>query len=230
MLFCPVINMPDYFTRLLRGNMQSSGNLYKTLPVYFEKNPALRSLVKLCMSDIDPQCRVDFFINSLGWHGFRNRIASLFLYYDIHSTFPNSTDPEGLNDILSMEERLKGHTVGNFSRTFLLGLYLKMAKSHLSKYGIDDEKEMISLDESIYTLLDLYSGSKLVKLDLFIIALVHMQYFFGKDTIREYISEGASYVYLYEKLNEKQRDLLMKNLLAYGTSIGETDFFYNKMV
>ncbi|MCK5884000.1 MAG: hypothetical protein KAG61_09940 [Bacteriovoracaceae bacterium] len=230
MIYCPVVNMPDYFTRLLRGNMQSSGNLYRSLPIYFDQIPSLKSLVSHSFSSIDPRLRVDFLLNSLGWHGFRNRLTGLFLHYEEHGKFPPHTDPDAVDDILLIEDRLKGHTPGNFSRTFLLGLYLKMSQLHIQKVGLPQGRELLQIDNSIFDLLDKYTGSKLVKLDLFILGIIHMQHFFGKETIREYIRDGASYPYLFEKLNEQQKEMIMSNLLAYGASIGEIDFFHNKMV
>lgn len=230
MIYCPVVNMPEYFTRLLRGNMQSAGNLYKSLPIYFDQNSSLKSLLARSFADIDPRLRVDFFLNSLGWHGLRNRLAGLYLHYEEHGEFPFKTDPDGVNDILLIEERLKSHSVGDFSRIFLLGMYLKMAQFHTRKVGVPPGLELLRIDNSIFDLLDKYTGSKLVKLDLFILGIIHMQRFFGKETIREYIRDGASYPFLYDKLNAKQKEIIMNNLLAYGASIGETDFFHNKMV
>lgn len=228
MLFCPTVKMPDYFTRLLRGNMQPAGDLFRSLGVIFQDNPSLSALSRYCFTDIDPKGRLDFFIKNLGWHGLRNRLCSVFIFYSEHRFFPTVTNPELVDELLRLEEIFKSSSVANFSRVFLLGFYMKL----ISGSTLPDKSIIPSFDDlaSLSPMVAANSQSKVVKLDFIILLLWHLCTFLGKDFVRQKLGEGVSYQEMIKKLTDIQNEVLVANMLNYGASIGEEEIFCSRMV
>lgn len=226
MMTCPIIKMPDYFTRLLRGNMQPTGDLFRSLGVYVHEQAPLNALILHCLSDIDPHGRLDFFIKNLGWIGFRNRLASIFLFYSDHGHFPDVTDPQLVDDIVYLEELYKTAQVPNYSRVFLLGFYLELS----ARSQTTDSFPSINAMASLYGIFGKFAQSKVVKLDILLLTLWHLSQFLGLEVLGRLIDQGVSYEQIIQKLERDQQRLMIANLLNYGASVGEEEIFCSRMV
>lgn len=230
-MFCPAIKMPDYFTRLLRGNMQPAGDLFRFLGVYFQDCSSLNALTLYSFADIDPQARIDFFIKNLGWHGLRNRLTSLFLHYAEFGYFPTTTFPERVEPLVKLEELYKNSCVANFSRVFLLAFYLELIpydENHPKDHAVAIPN--LKVVEELFPLFSRFSKSKVVKLDIIILIVLHLISFLGREEVEKALAKGLSYHDILKKITPVQNELLVANMLNYGASVGEEEIFCSRMV
>ncbi len=231
MIYCPVVKMPDYFTRLLRGNMQPAGELFRSLAWYVQEHSALEALVHYSFADIDPKGRVDYFIKNLGWLGFRNRLCSVFLFYAEHSFFPSFTTTDSVDRIAKLEEMYKTIQVPNYSRVFLLAFYLELLSRQKSAVRPSPQTiPTIGMIEKLYPLFGKYSQSKVVKLDIVILVLLHLVAALGVSEVDRLMDQGLSYDLIVEKMPVSAQEQMIANLLNYGASVGEEEIFCSRMV
>lgn len=215
--------MPDYFTRLLKSNMQTGNNLYSEMILYCKESPPLDQLIKRTFKNIDSEVRIEFFLKSLGWNGFRDRLASVFLYYSQNGEFPLETNIDGVESITLLERKLKSISISDYSRAFMLGFYLELAK------GKSSNGNPLELDDEFFKLVNM-GRNKVIKVDFFVIALAHIKDFFGHAKVKKLIDNEIKYEDLYSLLTDEQKALMLSNMINYGTSIGETEIFCSKTI
>jgi len=224
----PFVNLPDHFTALLCVNMQSSGKNFNGLDVYFSERKALKLQFFKLFSDIDNSGNIDKVVKSLGWHGVRDRFACLYIENLINGEFPETVVSGNCYGLLGFEDKLKAHSIGGFSRGFLLGFYLKMASLELSLKGDSSANQLMEMDD-VYDVLAL-SNARTVKIDLLALLIKHLIFFLGKQEIMEGITGGKKYKDFYELLSDTQKSLLMNNFLSYGSSINEKELFVSNLI
>ncbi len=225
----PALNMPDYFTSLLRVSMQSSGQHFTGLQRYILDNQSFLGLVELGLKDIDKDLHIERIIKVLGWHGFRDRIATMFIYKEINGDYPKHIPQNGVYGLLTFEDKIKPHTVAGFSRAFLLGLYQKMVLLRLSQSDPNGKHDDFLVDDTIIALLR-FSSARTVKVDILLIVLKHFATFIGYEKLEGFLKSGTSYEDLFSLLNNEQRMLLMNNLLSYSSSINDAEVFYAQTI
>lgn len=225
----PYVSMPDHLTYLLRSNMTSNGPLYRDIHQYVYKRKGLYELVRKNFTDIDPYGAADKLVKSLGWSGFRDRLAAIYLNYMWRGSYGESNDLRTVQEILSLEQFLSTNTVQNYSRSFLLGFYLKSAE--LSGLIIPDDFQLKSLvsDEELKGMLKAM-GSRVIKIDWLILQLLHFRSYLGFSKLVQMLNRACSYAELYGELSMDQREEMAKNMLAYGASIEEINIFIERPV
>lgn len=224
----PFVNLPDHFTSLLCVNMQSSGKNFNGLAVYISERKGFLTQFLRLFSDIDTSGNIDKIVKSLGWHGVRDRLACLYIENLINGEFPDTVTPGNCYGILGFEDRLKPHSIGGFSRGFLLGFYLKIASIELSLKGDSSANQLMDMEE-VFEVLAL-SNARTVQIDILALLIKHLIFFLGKDEIIEGINSGKKYKDFYKLLSDTQQSLLMSNLLSYGASINEKELFVSDLI
>jgi len=229
MICYPSVNLPDSFTRLLRTNLQKPDVIAAYIKHEMEEDQGLRSLVYRFFKDIDPKVRIEFIIKSVGWHGFRDRLASLYLYYKTHRDWPNETDQTMVSDLVEIEQKLKRATVDGFSRGFMLAFYFKMAGLSLSGDNNEGALNYLTIEDEIIDLLKSVK-SRTVKIDWLVILMNHFDYFLGREKLKDSIKNGLGYEEIYKSLDPDFHSILMENNLTYGYSVNDPEFFYVETV
>lgn len=224
MLIYPNVVMPDAFTYLLRSNMQSSGKAFTQLQVYVARHADLSAIVARAFKSIDPELRVDGIIKSLGWHGFRDHLAALYIERARQGFYPKTLDTTSVTEIIHFEENLKDYTVQGYSRAFLLAFYLKLMLLDQNAVAPGVKLQDLLIRDEILSHLDFARGRS-VKIDFMLLTLQHFDHFFGRERLADNLQRQKSYSDMYQLLTNEQRSSLTKNLLAYGSSIGETEIF-----
>jgi hypothetical protein len=222
----PTHVLPEYYTQLLRVNMQSTGSVFSNLSMYIHENRSLYAIVeKVTKSPNGKSEEISEKIKNHGWFGIRNKVCSAYLYYLKNGNYPNAPAIEMIDSILRIEERLRPFAVRGFSRSFLLGFYLESVA-----LSIDGGELLASfLDKKFLALLDI-SNSRTHKIDWVMILLYHFKDFLGYDKLLDLLNNGSEYEQIYTQLSQDQQALLMKNLLAYGCSISESESFFTERV
>ena len=131
MLEYPNINLPDYYTQLLQRDMQVNAQSFGSVPLYVQNNKGFKALVHKYFEDIDKRGRVSVILKSMGWEGFRDRFASIFIEKELYGEFSTEIAINGVYGLISFEEKINRYGVAGYSRSFLLGFYQKMMLLHL---------------------------------------------------------------------------------------------------
>jgi hypothetical protein len=228
----PAIHLPDHFTRLLCINMQSTDQNIKNLPGYFEDNPTMNALAAKAFVDIDEKGNIKNIVKFIGWHGMRDRLAALYLYYKLHGYFPNMRSGElpikFYHELIEFEQKFMKFTVEGYSRSYLLAFYLKMAHIEDKKSG--DELPLFDLfDEEMIEYLAL-AKAKSIKVDYLLLQLFHFSQFLGKENLIKHLKNGDRYEEIYALMSAQQQQVYIKNFLAYGFSINEDSSFHSKLI
>jgi hypothetical protein len=214
--------LPSEFIDLLKSNMNTRGDGYRKLKTLYWHSGSFKAVTSKCFSSIDKQGRFDRIIHSLGWLGFRDRLAASYIHYLQDGHFPDEPNVELINDILTLEDSLKPYTIDGHNRGFLIGFYLKVSRQSNGQAGALISKETLDL-------LDIGS-SKLLSIDWLCLSLELMLKYKKYNYLKEALSSGANFRDLLFDLPDKEREGLMYDLTTYGASIEEQEMFFNRVV
>ncbi len=221
--------LPDHLTLLLKANMASNGQLHRELDQYIYKRKDLYELVRRHFPDVNQYGAVGKLIKSIGWIGFRDKIAALYLNYMWNGSYDSHQDTSFLNDVLSVESFTAQNCLHNYSRGFLLGLYLKSAEISGQDLEINIRAKNIVNDSELKGMLQAM-GSRVIKIDWLILQLVHFRNYLGFSSLVSMLNRACSYAEIFGELSMDQREELTLNMLAYGASINETNIFVDRPV
>jgi hypothetical protein len=222
----PHVILPTEFCHLLKLNL-SVANSSSIVLERINTNRALYTCLEKIFKEFDDGRGFEKTMAGLGWQNFRDRLASVYLYRWINGKFPEKTQLQLVDEIKGLENQFQHHCLNGYSRLFLLGFYLKLVNlkaqhlfSNYLEYKIPDE---------VVILLRL-SQIKSERIDWLILILTNLIWGLGYNTLLTSIANGKQLNDLYDLLDSDVRKMMFQNLLAYGVSIGEEDFFlYQKI-
>jgi hypothetical protein len=223
------VPIPPYFSDLLRANMQGSAQSVLNVKSVFTENKGAEAILKTCFKEVDPNTRFDKIFQTLGWLGFRDRLAASFLHYQLKGFFSEEVDLQLIQDLLGFESRLESCSVEGFSRGFLLAFYFKMSYVQFLRDHPDREFKDFFLRPEIFQALKLIK-TKNIKVDWLLLMLNQFMIFLGSEKVLQYLKEGKRYQDLYDLLNEDQINTMTRSFLSYGASINEEDIFVGDFV
>ena len=125
-MYFDYVHLPDEFCTLLKSNMQTTGSGYQFLRKQLWDRPHFQAILKRACADLNGSLSFERIINSLGWLGLRDRLASTYLYHQEFGHFPDVVLLKNIEDILQFEEQLKSQTIDGHGRHFLYCFYIKM--------------------------------------------------------------------------------------------------------
>ncbi len=227
-LHFPHIILPKEFLQLLKSNL-SSGNNVEQIFAVLKANRGLYEVLDVAFKEFNDGRGLEKTMVALGWANFRDRLASLYVYKAIHNKFPLKTDMGLVEDIQKFESTYSDIALSGTSRTFLLGLYLKLAQIRTQEMERNKFIEFRLPEELITPILKL-SQVRSEKPDWLILQTFHFCEALGGKTLAGALVSGKSFDEIYEMLNDETRKLLHDNLLTYGMSIQEPEtFLYEKI-
>ncbi len=223
----PYVPMPKEFVTLLKSNL----SVVNSPEIIFEgirQNRALYNVLENAFKEFDDGRGLEKLMLALGWSNFRDRMASVYVYKSIYGEYPAKTDMDLVDDIKAIETRFTEHAVHSYSRLFLLGFYLKLAQ--LKVRNRENNRFMeLKLPHEIGTLIAI-SEARSERPDWLLLIVSHFQIAFGTKNLINGLIAGKKFDELYELMNPEHRELMHRNLLAYGASIQEEDIFlYGKV-
>jgi hypothetical protein len=228
MIKFPAMRLPDHFTSLLRGNVPSISDGWEALDRFaYDTDSALYALVARFFHDVDPQVRVKEIVKILGWHRFRNQLATIFIYYQQYGSYPDRLEMDLTASLTLFEDKIKDYTLPDSSRAFLLALYLNM--SSLSINDGNEEHVHLIIPERTIALLS-HFNRRIDRIDWVLLLLIHFNEFMGEENLMKLLQDGSSYQELYKILAHREKKILMGNMLSYGFSINESDIFINDVI
>jgi hypothetical protein len=218
----PHVILPKEFVTLLKTNLQVTSSPAPIFDV-IRPNKAIYLSLERAFAEFDDGRGLEKTMMALGWANFRDRMASMYIYKVVHGNFPTSTSMDLVDDIKTFEHRFVDHGVHGLSRVFLLGFYLKLANLQIRERQNNQFLE-IKVPEEIGPLLKLSQGRS-ERADWLILILLHLHNSLGDKLLTNTLLSGKKFDELYELLTEDQKKNMLENLLAYGASINEADFF-----
>lgn len=230
MVTYPFINLPDYYVQLLKNNMQGIEFNSNHFNSYVYENKPFLTLVENHFSDIDADLRVDAILKMMTWKGVRNRMARLFIHYELNGKFGlDDVDMKHLNDILFWEDRLSAYSADGFSRAFLLGFYFKIGSLQAQKYYNENQRKNFVMREEILELFK-YCKSRTNRLDWLYVLMDHFVDCFGKKKMLAMLEDRLPYSDIFSLLSKEQQQDLTSALLTYGASISEPEIFVSESI
>lgn len=221
MLTFPFVNMPQRFAHILQDNMQTSGGNFSKLRDTIYQDHGLRAVVLMAFEEMGKDMQLGSVIKSIGWHGFRNKLASMYLTYAEEGAYLTEPHEDLLESTLEFEKSLKDYIVAGYSRAFLLGFYCQFAR--MGKTSTGEEVE-IEFDHELINLLE-FTNARLIEVDWMLIMLYHFREFLGQKHLLQQLRKGVSFNSLYDELSEEQKAEMVGNFLSYGASIDDPDMF-----
>lgn len=224
MINLPYVTMPDTMVRLLSGNIQNTPHTNNQLEAFFSEHRELNLLIKRSFKDIDPEEFVGKIISIVGFTGIRNRLCALMIEHASRGIFPTEANLSLVTEILNLENKLRHFTVTGYSRAFLLGLYAKLSLikiNHMEE--VHQYSPLIIKDEHLELLK--YSKSKSIKIDWLILQIVLFESVFGIARLETMLKSQMKFNAIFNMLNETEKSAFMENMLTYGSSILDYDFF-----
>jgi hypothetical protein len=222
-------NLPTDFIDLLKLDMNTRGSGFKKLKSTYWHEGSISSLVKKCFFDIDSTGRFERIIHSLGWLGFRDRIAAAYIEYQLTGHFPNVPDLNYIEDVIKLEEQLKPYTIDGFGRGFLLGFYIKMSLCETIRKDPTKKLLPININKEVLNLLDL-GQSKLLQIDWLCLTLLQVKNYKRISYLTENLKSGVNFRDLITDLPDKEREQIIYNLVTYGASIKDREIFFDEVV
>lgn len=225
MLTYPYVNLPDYYVQLLKGSMQGIEFNSNHFNAYVYENKPFLSLMENHFQDIDPELRVDAILKGMTWKGVRNRMARLFIHYELNGKFGlDDEDMKHLNDILFWEDRLSAYNAEGFSRAFLLGFYFKICSLQTQKFYNDVQRKNFIMKDDILELFK-YCKYRAIRIDWLYVLMDHYVEFFGKKKMLALLEDRLPYNDIFSLLSKEQQQDFTSGLLTYGASISEAEIF-----
>ena len=224
----PYCHLPNRFIQLMRINMHTRENMSELINNFFVDNQALFEIFKTHFKETENTSSVTQMIKSLGWLGLRDRLTNVYLNYFSKGSYNLPVFESYISDILKLEEDLKYKTVEGYSRSFLLGMYLKACELNCSlenRYHLDQ----LNKDKLLKKILTNMS-SRVIKIDWLILQSFLLVDLLGEETFFNELSENGNFEKLYGYLSFDKKQEFMSSLLSYAASIGESEMFTEKLV
>lgn len=222
-------HLPLPFVQILASNMQAGGKAFAKLRQHFEEHPDLKVILTRSVSDIDSEGKLERVINSIGWLGVRDRIASMYLQRKKLGYYPYTPDLEIAKSLNLLEQRTKDFCVDGHSRAYLFAFYFKMSMLDAIESGVQQKYSEDVISNEVIDLLKL-AKAKIIHVDWLLIILQNLNLIWGHEALAARLKAKANWKELFQELQEDQKSEIIDNLLAYGASIGETDLFVAEMI
>ncbi len=223
----PHVILPAELVTLLKFNIPTS-LAPETILQTLRTNPALFLLLEQTMAEFHGGRSLEKALTALGWPGFRDRLASLYIYKAVHGVYPAVTYPELVEEIHSLELRFGAFGTSGNSRVFLLGMYLKLSNLKLLNEAAGKFFEL-QIPLGVDAILRQTQGRS-EKLDWLLLIVTHLQESLGEPTLSRMLLAGEKIDGIYPLLSPGDRQRMFKNLLTYGASIREPDMFLDDRI
>jgi hypothetical protein len=219
--------LPKNFSFLCRVNMSETQSR-SLVDKYVVRDPFTLNVLENALKNKNDQRGIEQILMSLSWLNLRDRLASLFVGKVFYGVYPNSIQMDLIEDVKEVENRFVDFQLDGYSRTFLLGTFIKFHNlQSLSFDSLGDHQ--IEIHPQTTEILKL-AKIKIEKIDYVILFIHHLLSLIDFEEIKKLILEKFSFQQIYEALSLNERKMIHDNFLAYSTSINEFDFFlYDKV-
>lgn len=221
--------VPDSVYWLCNSNFQQSKKSYASIVDTFQKDPALKQLLRKALPTGAGLPSMEAQLSGYGVKGFRDRLSEIYLSHLELGHFPDTVELDRVIDVQDFELRFERFSTLSDYRVFMLGLYLKMRDiESLSLFS--QHTDYISIPLEVDEILAA-NEAKLHRLDWMIIILTSLLKFRDSRSLIELIQKGPeSVVSSLLEMDGKSKMIFFNDMSAYGSAIGEKEFFLYQRV
>lgn len=221
----PILFIPEGLRWLLDVHLNNSKKSYSMIMEEILNDHFLKIHIYKVFKKYIRNNSIDSFINTIGWKGFRDRLAATYLFHFEYGYFPDEEVDNGIDEILKFESQLSSMFPDGSNRIFVLAIFFKLCEITAKKDHNQNWNSFLNLSDFIVTQIN-KGEQKITKPDWLVFTMLHFEKYIDKNKFEEIITSGKGSFYLFLKeLNEEQKDNLMTNLLRYGASINEEEMF-----
>ena len=221
MMEFPNIFLNEKFVVLLCHNFSTVDQSRGFLTRYMEENPDFEKLVSHSFRDVNFSGQVDVLMRILGWVGFRNRLASIFIQYVQDKKYPEKPNLELVQDLIEFDRAVMPYAVRGFSRGFLLAFYLKLGRLSLG--------ESFKVPQEVFSLLGKVKV-RVSRIDWVILLLWHFSDSVRVEELDGLLDGREGFVGIEDRLSPIERDKLSTNMLTYSYAINDREFFERRVI
>lgn len=225
MQLLPSIHLPDYFLTLLKVNMQGFAGGVMEIKNFIYSNKSLNAVFNHSFEDIDPKCRPELIIKSLGWQGIRGRLINVYLNFLEVGHYQRIPTKDYAKEFDRIFYQLEDYSVEGYSRVYLLLFYVKAVEL---LYGKKKALWDFIQSEECLDLLNV-SKSRVVEVDWILVFLFLHSQFFDHLELLQLLKNSNPYFEIYGRMKVDERKSFLSSSLAYSYSIKD-DLFINNTV
>lgn len=224
------------FTRVPRSvywlcnyNFQQARKSYTAIIDHFQQDPFLVQILSRVLPLEKGRKAMEAQLVGYGVKGFRDKLCELYLTHLETGRFPDEARLERVLEVQQFEERFESFASSGDFRLFMLGMYLKM-KDFESQRLFGRQTNFLNIPVEVDEILSKAPG-KVQRIDWVIVILNSLLKVAAKEELSA-IAEGGeeALVETIVNLDEKDKLVLLNDLMAYGHALDEKDFFlYQKI-
>ena len=221
--------IPEFITWFTLGQVSRLKTDYQ-LKDYFFKQPELYlNVEKFFGENIRGSESFDRILSAYGPIGVRNRIAEYYLNHLEFGEFPRNVEIDSVEDVLSLETRLKGFSFENDGHIFLISYFLKFQFLYYQNLGLE-ELSLYPLATEVDEILQMGTG-RCVRSDWLVFYIALFSQYYDVDEIKGFISKKLwSPSQLFQRLGVNNRKDAFSKCMQYAFAINDMDFLlYNKV-
>lgn len=225
----PNIPVPESLTLLCSQPMANSRSSYSRLADIIEKEAFLKKIVPIIFVNKYRDGNMLELLSNLGWEGFRNHIAEMYLYHQKYNQYPYSIELDEVYDVLDIERRFDFLFNQGNSRVFMLGMYLKLCSIEIEKRELDMESSL-AIPSQIDEIL-IKSSIKTDQPDWLILTVWAFLSILGESRTYTVLKESKGDMQIVLNLIERaEYEQIISILLKYGNVIEQYQIFSEKRV
>lgn len=226
----PVCFIPDELGWVMRNYFHNNRKNYSVIADQIYSSSVLRILIPKVFKEFMKNNNIESMLNALGWNGFRDRLASLYVYKYEMNHYPTKTDIRYVEEIKTFEyEFIDFFPEGN-SRLFMLGFYLKLSQIALNKKHEYGHEDILKVNPVVKQILKL-GTQKTIKPDWLILVIMSLTDLLGdEDVVTLFSKTNGQFYKIIKEIKKEHREKLFETLLSYGTSISDDEMFLYEKV
>lgn len=226
----PVIKLPASLTQICSLELRNNKACYSEIILIIESDAFLSLFVPFVFEEYSQKGGLALIFSSLGWQGFRNRLAEAYLHYARHGHFPKNVKVEEVKYAIEFERRYEFLYSESNSRAFLLGLYLKLCEIDLELNGEGGVNDFSGIPYQVDEILA-KGRSKSLTPDWLIVIVWSFYNKFGKAKCLEmFKTHKGNWSEIMHQVSKKDYGEFIMDLLVYGHAINDTQIFTDKKV
>ena len=221
----PAIKIPESITAICDLKLNNSKVIFGEIADIIEQDSFLNMFVKKTFSKYLNNGGVLRMLATLGWDGFRNRIAEAYIYYYRFGRYPDSIELDEVYDLLDIEKRFDFLYSEGESAVFKFGFYLKICDIYFEKNDSLESSEFITIPIEVDEILTI-GRSKSSEADWLVLIIWSLVELLGINNSKQLISNtGGDWSLILSSLSEDQQYEVYSSLLKYGNGVNNLKFF-----
>ena len=168
-------------------------------------------------------------LGTLGWQGFRDRLAQAYIHFAIYGRFPEEIITDEIGYMTDLESRFDFISTESDCRLFMLGTFLKFCHLENSRKG-ESIDEFILVPAEVDEVL-VRGMARHLQPDWLIVIVWSLLSVMKKEVLIDLLLKyRGDFSQVVAGMNPGDYETVIKGLLRYGHAIGDEQFFVGQKV